>query len=88
MDKHRINYLLRKKDFSGAQVGRLVGVSRSAVSRVIAGQRKSPYIRKAIADLIGKEVNALWPISKTIKTKKSLNRKEKKQTYASSIKPV
>jgi len=35
--------------------------SQGAVSNVIAGRRRSRYIRKAVADAIGVPVERIWP---------------------------
>jgi len=38
-----------------------LGVSESAISQTIHGLLKSPRIRQAIADAIGKPVEEIWP---------------------------
>ncbi|GJQ47599.1 MAG: XRE family transcriptional regulator [Candidatus Jettenia sp.] len=62
--KQKIKIEFIKKDVSGAEIGRRMGVSRVAVYQVISGKTKSKRLRKAIADAIGMEVSDLWPNNK------------------------
>jgi lambda repressor-like predicted transcriptional regulator len=56
-----IKIALLEKDITGAYIARQAGVSRSAINHTIAGRRKSPRLRKAIADALGKMVSDFWP---------------------------
>jgi transcriptional regulator with XRE-family HTH domain len=46
---------------SGAQIARTLKMDRSAVNKVVAGERKTLRIRKAVADAINTNINDLWP---------------------------
>ncbi|GAB62695.1 MAG: HTH domain-containing protein [Candidatus Jettenia sp.] len=59
--KQKIRIEFIKRNISGAEIGRRMGVSRVAVYQVITGKTKSKRLRKAIADAIGMRVEDLWP---------------------------
>lgn len=59
-ESKNIKKLLIDKDVSGAEIARIAGVERSAISHVIAGRSKSTRLRKAIADALKAEVDTLW----------------------------
>lgn len=63
LDK-KIRIEMIKRDVSGAEIARKVGVTRVAIYRTIDGFIKSYRLRKAIADAIGEPVEALWPEDK------------------------
>jgi len=48
-------------DIKQANIARMLGVTRAAVSNTIAGRRRKPRIRQAIALAISKPVDAVWP---------------------------
>jgi lambda repressor-like predicted transcriptional regulator len=52
---------MRMSGVSPAMLADRIGVSASSVSQTIAGKIKSPRIQKAVADLIGETINAIWP---------------------------
>lgn len=60
-DSTLIKILLLKARVTQAQIARENDVTRSLVNQVVAGHRKSPKIRKAIADACGVEAVVLWP---------------------------
>ncbi len=62
--KQKIEIEFVKKNISGAEIGRRMGVSRVAIYQVISGKTKSKRLRKAIAEAIGMEVSDLWPENK------------------------
>jgi lambda repressor-like predicted transcriptional regulator len=43
------------------QIAKKVGVTPTLVSQVIYGIRPTRYVREAIAEVIGKPVEELWP---------------------------
>ena len=59
--KKRVRALLLMKDITCAGLAREVGVSRTWVSLVVNGHKRSVRLRKVIADAIGAEVGDLWP---------------------------
>ncbi|MDG6005520.1 MAG: hypothetical protein E3K29_06685 [Candidatus Brocadia sp.] len=59
--RQKIKIELIKKNTSGFEIARKMGVSRSAIYLTIYGKRKSPRLRKAIADAIDMKVEDLWP---------------------------
>ena len=44
-----------------ARVARILGIHRSYVSRVLHGQKKTLYVRRAIAARCGLRVEQIWP---------------------------
>ncbi len=62
-DANYINYLLRKNGSSQAAIAESFTpeITRQAVNNVIHGRRRNERIRKAIAEVIGIEVNEIWP---------------------------
>lgn len=60
-DKKGIKTLIIIKNFSNADIARRIGVTPGAISHIITGRSKSQKLRKAIADVIGEPVEALWP---------------------------
>lgn len=57
----KIKILMVEKEVSGAEIARSLGFTRTAVYHVIAGKRKSPRIRTAIASALDVPVEDLWP---------------------------
>lgn len=45
---------------TAAAIGRRLGVTRGAVYHVIAGRKRTPRIRAAIAEAIGMSVSEVW----------------------------
>lgn len=45
------------------ELGKCLGVSPQHVGNVISGRRKTPRIRAAVAEAIGKQVSEIWPDS-------------------------
>lgn len=56
-----IRDLLHIHGTSFAQVGREIGVTRTAVSLVACGKSKSARIRMILADAVGLSMHHLWP---------------------------
>jgi len=44
-----------------AEIAKRLKVSRAAVSSVISGNLKSARIQEAIANIIGKKIEEIWP---------------------------
>ena len=59
--RQKIKIEFIKRNISGAEIGRRMGVSREAIHQVIGGKTRSKRIRKAIAEAIGVKVEDLWP---------------------------
>lgn len=57
----KIKIELLKRGISGAAIARQEGVVRQAIYHVVAGRRRSPRLRGAIARAIGTRVEKLWP---------------------------
>lgn len=49
------------RGIKNADIARALGVTRSAVSNTIAGRRRKPRIRQAIALAISRSVENIWP---------------------------
>lgn len=60
MDK-RIRALLLLKNITSADIARELGVSRTWMSLVVNGHKKSDRIRKNIANKLSMTVEELWP---------------------------
>ncbi len=43
------------------QIARKLGIAKQYVHSVIKGQRRTAYVRKAIAKAAGKRIEDLWP---------------------------
>ena len=56
-----IQAALKKQDYSMADVGKALSVSRYMVCNVIHGRTKSRRIANAIAKLLNTSANELWP---------------------------
>jgi plasmid maintenance system antidote protein VapI len=48
-------------DLNVSRVARILGIHRSYVSRVLHGQRKTRYVRRAIAARCGLKPEQIWP---------------------------
>jgi hypothetical protein len=55
-----IKIALIKRDITGAEIARRHSVTKEAVYHTIAGRRKSPYLRQAIADELNIPYKKLW----------------------------
>lgn len=51
---------LVRKGLSMSDVARQLGLSANHVSKVIAGERRSPRVERAVADAIGKPVEKVF----------------------------
>jgi len=60
----RIKIELLKKGIEAKEIAQKLGVSRSLVYKVIAGRRKNPKVRQALAEVVGIPVEELWPDQK------------------------
>ena len=56
-----IKILLLQKGVSQAEIAKRVRFTPATVSRVIAGKRRTPAVRKAVARACGVRVEDLWP---------------------------
>jgi transcriptional regulator with XRE-family HTH domain len=54
--------LLRSRK-TQVQIARRLGISKQYVHKVAKGQRRTAYVRKAIAKAAGKRIEDLWPSS-------------------------
>lgn len=61
MSPREIKAMLVLKDVKIVEIAARLGVSQAAVTRVIKGQSVSARIRLAVANVIGKKVNDIWP---------------------------
>lgn len=55
-----VKSLLSRRWKTMADIAREVGVSRSAVHRVISSKRKSPKTRTVIAEAIDRPISEIW----------------------------
>jgi lambda repressor-like predicted transcriptional regulator len=62
----KIKHLMIEKEISGAEIARRACVVRQAIYHVIAGNRKSPHLRRAIAEALGVNIHNLWPDEKNL----------------------
>ncbi|WP_164994774.1 helix-turn-helix domain-containing protein [Candidatus Kuenenia stuttgartiensis] len=58
--RKKIRARLLMKDITLAEIARGLGVSRTWVSLVVNGHKKSPRIQRAIADALGVSYESLW----------------------------
>ncbi|WP_018704092.1 helix-turn-helix domain-containing protein [Anaeromusa acidaminophila] len=63
MTPNQIRAAMLLKNVRPADIARRLNVTRGAVSNVISGLIVSQRIREAVAEAIGKEVDAIWPLS-------------------------
>lgn len=61
MNPHDIKAAIGKKGHTQRSIGKLVGVSQTAVRYVIFSQRKSARIEKALIEVTGIPGHRLWP---------------------------
>ncbi len=61
MDPIDISYELRKHRSSQADIAKKLKVTRSAVCQVVYGVRSTPRIQRAIASVINRKVEDIWP---------------------------
>ncbi len=50
-------------DVKQIQIARKLRISKQYVNKIIKGQRRTAYVRKAIARAAGKRLEELWPSS-------------------------
>lgn len=62
MKPNEIRAALLLSDMRPADIARKLKVTRSSVSNVITGYGKSRRIQEAIAEIIGKKVEEVWPV--------------------------
>jgi len=67
MKGHEITYLIKKSGHKVTQIAKRLGVAQPTVTQVIYGKRPTLHIREAIATVIGKPVDELWPEQQTEK---------------------
>lgn len=63
MTPNQIRAEMMLKNIRPVDIARRLNVTRSAVTNVIKGVKTSQRIREAIAEAIGKDVEAVWPLS-------------------------
>lgn len=63
MTPNQIRAEMMLKNIRPVDIARRLNVTRSAVTNVIKGVKTSQRIRTAIAEAIGKDVDAIWPLS-------------------------
>lgn len=61
MKPNEIRAALLLRDIRPIEIARKLKVGRSAVCNVITGYGKSRRIQEAIAEMIGKTVEEIWP---------------------------
>jgi lambda repressor-like predicted transcriptional regulator len=61
MTPQEIKGHLVMKNIKSRDIARRLGVTDGAIHQVIYGYRKTEYVRRAIADAVGKTVAELWP---------------------------
>jgi len=55
-----LQYKLRKKGLSGAEIARRAGVTRSFVCRVLQGKQRGQRVRQIIAEALGMNIQKIW----------------------------
>lgn len=55
-----IRIALLQQGTTQVDIAKALGVTKSAVGQVVAGRRRSPQIRRAIADSLGKTYLQVW----------------------------
>lgn len=63
MEPEFIKYRLKKAGYSQSDVARMFDVSTQAVFYVIKGTSVSHRIRAKIAELIGEDIEDIWPLN-------------------------
>jgi len=58
--KPRVKEILARRGMNQSDLARRIGCSRVAVSRVIRGGLISPYLQRAIAQILGEPEETLW----------------------------
>jgi len=61
MNSADIRIAMFRAGISQASIARQVGVSPTAVHRIIEGKNVSHRIRKAISDAVGLQLERIWP---------------------------
>lgn len=61
MKPNEIRAALLLQDVRPTEIANRLKVSRAAVSSVISGTLKSARIQEAIANVIGKKIEEIWP---------------------------
>ncbi len=56
-----IKAMMVRKGISQAAIARQIGVTRSFITHVIAGDFRTARIRRAIADALGLKYELVWP---------------------------
>ena len=61
MKQRKVKALIVLEDLKQKDIADALGVSPTLVSLVIAGKKKSPRVRAAIAKALGMTIGQLWP---------------------------
>lgn len=60
MNPREIKAALMLKGVTQASIAKKLGITPSLISMVIQGREKTPRVRRAIAEEIGKKVEEIW----------------------------
>ena len=63
MGADEIIYKLKKKRYTQTMIAKMFGVSHVAVHQIIYGNSKSRRIQQKIAEILGQEIEDIWPLS-------------------------
>jgi len=58
-----IIYKLKKKGYTQMTIAKIIGVSHVAVHQIIYGNSKSRRIQQKIAEILGQEIEDIWPLN-------------------------
>jgi len=65
MTPNEIRAELIRRNITVTSIAKQLGLKQPNVSAVIRGGRRTPKVRKAIADAIGKSVSEIWPVQES-----------------------
>ena len=68
MEGYQIRAAMLAKNISVTSIAKKLGIAVPNISQVIHGDKKTPRIRKAIADAVGIPISELWPESESVKS--------------------
>jgi DNA-binding XRE family transcriptional regulator len=55
--------MLKKKGYTQMTIAKMIGVSHVAVHQIIYGNSKSRRIQQKIAEILGQEIEDIWPLN-------------------------
>lgn len=89
MQAFEINYRLRQVGVTQAHVARQLGVSQSVVGNVIHDRITAFNVAQHIAQLVGLEIQELWPTRYTFKPRgPAANRRQQSTPTEKEIPPM